>query len=348
MRNFAITKPSEQIREALQSKVDNLTKPKGSLGTLEELAIQIGVIQQSLTPELHNPTHIVFAADHGVVEENVSVSPKEVTRQMVFNFLEGGAGVNFLARQHNFKLMVVDAGVDYDFTTHEKYGEIIDKKIRRSTRNYLYEAAMTPDEADQAIEGGAEVVDGCYEDGCNVICFGEMGITNTSSSSLWMSYLAGIELAKCVGAGSDASGGITNHKYDVLRRSTERYNGDGSPEDIMRYFGGYEMVMTVGAMLRSAERGMIILIDGFIMSACALMASHLNENFLDYCIFGHVGDETGHKMLLDSMNARPILNLGLRLGEGTGALCAYPIVESSVRMIREMSSFEKVSVTKYF
>ncbi|MFI3288685.1 MAG: nicotinate-nucleotide--dimethylbenzimidazole phosphoribosyltransferase [Rikenellaceae bacterium] len=348
MRDFNIIKPDEAIRKELQSKVDNLTKPKGSLGVLEELAIQIGVIQQSLTPELKLPTHIVFAADHGIVEENVSVSPKEVTQQMVFNFLEGGAGVNFLARQHNFKLKIVDSGVDYDFTQHEQYNRIIDRKIRRSTRNYLYEAAMSSTECDRSIECGAEVVDSSFQEGCNVICFGEMGITNTSSSSLWMSLLTGIDLKECVGAGSDASGEITNHKYNILKRALENYTLGSSPYEIMRYFGGYEMVMTVGAMLRAAELGMTVLIDGFIMSACALMASHLNENFIDYCVFGHVGDETGHKMLLGAMDARPILHLGFRLGEGTGALCAYPIIESSVRMICEMSSFEKVSVTKYF
>lgn len=348
MREFAIAKPDEAIRQTLESKVDNLTKPKGSLGVLEELAIQIGVIQQTLSPELKSPTHVVFAADHGIVEEGVSVSPKEVTQQMVFNFLKGGAGVNFLARQHGFKLKVVDSGVDYDFSNHPQYNEIIDLKIARGTRNYLHEAAMSAEECDRAIECGAQVVDDCHHDGCNIICFGEMGITNTSSSALWMSALLGVDLKLCVGAGSDSTGDITNHKYEVLKRSWEGYKGDGSPYDTMRYFGGYEMVMTVGAMLRAAELGMIILIDGFIMSACALMASQLNENFINYAIFGHVGDETGHKMLLDAMGARPILHLGFRLGEGTGALCAYPIVESSVLMIREMSSFEKVAVTKYF
>ncbi len=348
MRTFNIAKPNEEIRPLLQQKVDNLTKPKGSLGVLEELAIQIGVIQQTLTPELKKQTHVVFAADHGIVNEGVSVSPKEVTRQMVFNFLGGGAGVNFLARQHNFRLEVVDSGVDHDFTTFEQYDRIIDRKIRRGTRNYLHEAAMTHEECDRSIDAGAEVVDEVFESGCNVIGFGEMGITNTSSSAIWMSSLMGLDLKECVGAGSDYSGEITNHKYRVLKQAVEGYVGDSSPYDIMRYFGGYEMVMTVGAMLRAAERGMIILIDGFIMSACALMSSRLCDNFLDYCIFGHVGDETGHKMLLEAMGARPILHLGFRLGEGTGALCAYPILESAVRMIGEMSSFERVSVTKYF
>ncbi|MFI3278694.1 MAG: nicotinate-nucleotide--dimethylbenzimidazole phosphoribosyltransferase [Rikenellaceae bacterium] len=346
MRPFNIIKPDQRIRADLQSKVDNLTKPKGSLGMLEYLAIHLGVIQQSLTPELKNPHHVVFAADHGVVEENISASPKEVTRQMVYNFQAGGAGVNFLARQHNFKLKLVDSGVDFDFSQSE--GELIDMKIRRGTRNYLHEAAMTPQECDLAIECGAKMTDLCVGEGCNIISFGEMGITNTSSSSLWMSLLSNIPLEECVGAGSDASGNIVTHKYSVLKRSVDNYRGDGSPEDVMRYFGGYEMVMTVGAMLRAAEVGITIIIDGFIMSACALMASKLNDNFLNYVIFGHVGDEGGHQMLLEQMEARPILHLGFRLGEGTGAICAYPIIDSAVRMIREMSTFEKVQVTKYF
>lgn len=346
MRKFNIAKPNETIIAELQDKIDNLTKPKGSLGRLEELALQIGTIQQSLSPQLSSPHHIVFAADHGIVEQGVSVSPKEVTRQMVNNFLEGGAGINFLARQHNFTLKIVDAGVDYDLS--DKYPEVIDMKIRRSTRSYLHEAAMSQSECDKSIECGAQSVDMCAEAGCNIISFGEMGITNTSSSAIWMSILCNIPLVDCVGAGSDDSGNIISHKYSILKKSVDNYTGDGSVEDIMRYFGGYEMVMSVGAMLRAAERGMVVIIDGFIMTACALVASLLYPSFLDYAIFGHCGDEVGHKLLLDQMDAKPILHLGLRLGEGTGAICAYPIIQSSVRMICEMGSFKSVEVTKYF
>lgn len=346
MKIFNIIAPDIAIVDALQDKIDNLTKPKGSLGRLEELALQIGVIQQSLTPKLIAPHHVVFAADHGVVEEGVSASPKQVTREMVYNFLAGGAGVNFLARQHGFELKIVDAGVDYDL--RDSYPEVIDMKIRRSTRNYRYEAAMSVEECDRAIECGAKATDMCADEGCNIISFGEMGITNTSSSSLWMSLLCDIPLRECVGAGSDNTGSIIAHKYEVLNAAVESYRGDGSVEDVMRYFGGYEMVMSVGGMLRAAERGMVVLIDGFIMTACAMVASKLYPSFMDYAIFGHCGDEVGHKLLLDTIGARPILNLGLRLGEGTGAICAYPIVESAVRMICEMNSFKSIEVTKYF
>ncbi|MFI3303658.1 MAG: nicotinate-nucleotide--dimethylbenzimidazole phosphoribosyltransferase [Rikenellaceae bacterium] len=346
MKEFNIKTPDKRIQAELQDKIDNLTKPKGSLGRLEELALQIGTIQQSLTPQLSSPHHIVFAADHGIVDEGVSVSPKQVTREMVYNFLAGGAGINFLARQHNFNLKIVDAGVDYDLSA--TYPEVIDMKIRRSTRNYLYEAAMSREECDRAIECGAKSTDMCADEGCNIISFGEMGITNTSSSAIWMSLLCDISLSDCVGAGSDNSGNIISHKYSVLKAAVDNYKGDKSPEDVMRYFGGYEMVMSVGAMLRAAERGMTIIIDGFIMTACALLASRLDPSFLEYAIFGHCGDEVGHKLLLDQMEAKPILNLGLRLGEGTGAICAYPIIESAVRMICEMNSFKSIEVTKYF
>jgi len=345
MLQFNIEKPKDEIRSFLQEKIDNLTKPKGSLGMLEELALQIGWIQQTLQPELKNPCHIVFAGDHGIAAEGVSPSPQEVTYQMIANFWAGGAGVNFLARQHRFDLKIVDSGVNFDFKPDDP---IIDKKIRKSTRNYLHEAAMTKEEMELSIERGAACVQDCFNEGCNVIGFGEMGITNTSSSALWMTYLTGISLDKCIGAGCDHTGNIINHKYKVLKQSMDNYKGDGSVEDIMRYFGGYEMVMTVGAMLKAAELKMIILIDGFIMTNCLLVASKLNPEILNYCIFGHQGDEAGHKLLLEYIQAKPILNLGLRLGEGTGALCAYPIIDSSVRMINEMNSFKKIQVTKYF
>lgn len=345
MLDFNIEKPDDEICILLQEKIDNLTKPKGSLGVLEELAMQIGWIQQSLEPKLTNPCHIVFAGDHGIAAEGVSPSPQEVTHQMIVNFWDGGAGINFLARQHGFTLKIVDAGVNFDFKPDDP---IINKKIAKSTRNYLNEAAMTKEEMLLAIERGAECAQACFNKGCNIISYGEMGITNTSSSALWMTYMTDIPLERCIGAGCDHTGNIIGHKYKVLKQSMNNYKGDSTILDIMRYFGGYEMVMTVGAILKAAELKMVILIDGFIMTNCLLAASKINPKVLNYCIFGHKGDEAGHALLLDYLNAKPILNLGLRLGEGTGALCAYPIVESSVRMINEMNSFKKIEVTKYF
>lgn len=345
MKTFHIEKPDENLRPSIIDKINNLTKPKGSLGRLEEIALQIALIQQTLTPALHKPQNIIFAADHGIVEEGVSLSPKEVTWQQLSNFLHGGAGVNFLCRQHGFELKIVDAGVDYDLP-YEK--GIIDMKVRRSTRNYLYEAAMTQEEMELCIERGAEVVRRCHEEGSNVLSFGEMGIGNTSSSSLWMIYFTGIPLEQCVGAGSGLNQQGIRHKYEVLKRSMENYNGDGSATDIIRYFGGLEMVMAVGAMLQAAELKMLILVDGFIMTNCMLAAMQLCPAVKDYAIFGHCGDESGHKLILEYMQAKPLINLGLRLGEGTGAICAYPLVDSAVRMINEMDNFAHASITKYF
>jgi len=184
MRKFTVQEPDQSIRPALQKKIDSLTKPLGSLGRLEKLAVQVGLIQQTLSPELKVPYNIVFAGDHGIAEEGVSLSPKEVTAQMILNFLRGGAGISFLCRQHGFRLKVVDAGVDADLPEAE---DLISMKIRKGTRNYLDGPAMTTEEMERAIECGAQIVDKCREEGCNVISFGEMGIANTSASSLWMS-----------------------------------------------------------------------------------------------------------------------------------------------------------------
>ena len=345
MKTFHISRPNEAIRPALIDKINNLTKPKGSLGTLESLALQIGLIQQTLTPTLQHPQNIIFAADHGIVEEGVSLSPKEITWQQISNVLHGGAGVNFLCRQHGFTLKIVDAGVDYDLP-YEK--GIINMKVRKGTRSYLHEAAMTEEEMELCLERGAEVVRRCHEEGSNILSFGEMGIGNTSSSSMWMTCFTDIPLKECVGAGSGLDNAGIRHKYEILKQALDNYRGDGSPRDIIRHFGGLEMVMAIGAMLQAAELKMIILVDGFIMTNCILAAGKLHPEVLDYAIFGHCGDESGHKLLLEKLNANPLLHLGLRLGEGTGAICAYPIVVSAVRMINEMDNFAHAAITKYF
>src|SRR5665647_833170 len=252
---FNIKKPNQVIAQELIDKIDNLTKPKGSLGRLEEMALQIGIIQQTLSPALTNPYHIVFGGDHGIVAEGVSYSPAEVTPQMVFNFMEGGAGINFLARQHNISMKVVDAGINYDFNGLDR---LVDMKVRKGTRNFMHEAAMTPQEFNLCVERGAKVVEDCFNEGCNIISFGEMGIGNTSPSSMWMSCLTGIPLEKCVGAGSGFDSEGVKHKYTILQKALDNYKGDNSLMDILSYFGGLEMAMAVGAMLRAAELNMVI------------------------------------------------------------------------------------------
>ncbi len=341
----------------LQEKIDNLNKPRGSLGRLESLALQIGLIQHTLTPKLCHPCHILFGGDHGIEREGVSVSPREVTWQQMINFGRGGGGVNMFCRQHGFKLYVVDVGVDYDFD-HDKYPHIIDRKIAHGTRNFLYEPAMTQEEYERALAVGAEMVDKCHAEGSNVISFGEMGIANTSPSSIWMHLFLGIPLDKCVGAGAGLNDEGIKHKYEVLFSSLLKFRTSLEEHDSslftlhssfpIFYFGGYEMVAAIGGMLRAAEHRMIVLVDGFIMTACMLAASRIDKNVMDYAVFGHCGDESGHKMMLDGMGAQPLLSLGLRLGEGTGAICAYPILQSAVNMINEMDNFQHAEITKYF
>lgn len=207
---------------------------------------------------------------------------------------------------------------------------------------------MTHQEMELALQYGADIVTDCHDEGCNVISLGEMGIGNTAASSMWMTCLTGIPLIDCVGAGSGLDNVGVKHKYNVLKAALGNYKGDNSVLDIISYFGGYEMAMAVGGMLRAAELKMVILIDGFIMTNCILAASHLYPEVLTYCIFGHCGDEVGHQRVLNALQVKPLLSLGLRLGEGSGSVCAYPIVESAVRMINEMHSFQQAAVTKYF
>lgn len=344
--DFNITPIADNaLKAALADKIDNLTKPRGSLGRLETLAIQLGLIQQTLSPALHRPVNILFAADHGIIAEGVSVSPKEVTWQQLGHFARGGAGINFLCRQHGFGLTLVDAGVDYDIPPGHG---IIDMKMGRGTANFLHGPAMSREEWDECLRRGAAVVDMEADQGTDIVSFGEMGSGNTSPSSLWMHLLTGIPLARCIGAGAGLDSAGIGHKLSVLTRALEGYRGDGSVIDRLRWFGGYEMAMATGGMLRAASRRMTVIVDGFIMTACMAAAAAIEPAVLDYAIFGHCGDESGHRMMLDALGAEPLLHLSLRLGEGSGAVCAYPIIESAVRMINDMDSFADTDVTKYF
>ena len=349
MRSFKIEAPDNSLRPAIQAKIDNLNKPKGSLGRLEELAMQVCLIQQTLSPSLEHPCHLLLGGDHGIEREGVSVSPREVTWQQMINFTRGGGGVNMFCRQHGFKLRIVDVGVDYDLSS---VPGIIDRKIARGTKNFLYEPAMTEEEFDKAIEIGAALVDDCIEEGCKVLSIGEMGIANTSPSSIWMHLFGGIPLKDCIGAGAGLDNDGIRHKYEILSKALSRHQSSLSPLTShlspLRIFGGFEMIAAIGTMLRAAELHLIILVDGFIMTACALAAIRLYPAAQDYMIFTHCGDESGHRMMLDIVDARPLLHLGLRLGEGTGALCAFPIVDSAVRMINEMNNFDNAKITKYF
>lgn len=351
MRTFQIETPDQQMRASVRDKIDNLNKPKGSLGMLEELAMQVCLVQQTLSPTLSHPCHLLLGADHGIEREGVSVSPRDVTWQQMINFSRGGGGVNMFCRQHGFHLRIVDVGVDHDLT---QVPGIINRKIAPGTRNFLYEPAMSEAQFHQALSVGADLVDDCQSDGCNILSIGEMGIGNTSPSSIWMSLFCHIPLSECIGAGAGLNDSGIRHKHEVLQQALHHWNLHTppstlhTPQNTIQYFGGFEMVAAIGAMLRAAELHLIVLIDGFIMTACALAATQLYPDARHYMIFTHCGDESGHRRMLDSLHAHPLLSLGLRLGEGTGALCAYPLVDSAVRMINEMNNFQNAHITKYF
>jgi nicotinate-nucleotide--dimethylbenzimidazole phosphoribosyltransferase len=328
------------LEEQLKHKIDFKTKPLGALGLLEDLALQIGQIQNTLTPELKNPTLLVFAADHGLTAEGISPFPKEVTWQMVMNFVAGGAAINVFCRQNGINLKVVDAGVDFDFPEGIP---VINAKIARGTRNMRHEPAMTAMECAAAIQKGRELVKLEVAGGCNIIGFGEMGIGNTSASSLLMHRFLDIPIEECTGSGTGMRGEQLTHKMQILKEVSEKYDPK-TPEETLAAFGGLEIGMMVGAMLEARDQQMILLIDGFIATAAALTAIRINPEVRENCVFCHSSDEQGHKLMLQHLNARPMLQLNLRLGEGTGAALAFPLVQAAVNFLNEMASFEDAGV----
>jgi nicotinate-nucleotide--dimethylbenzimidazole phosphoribosyltransferase len=343
MAIFNITPVNKDIAAALQHKIDNKTKPLGSLGQLEKVALQIGAIQQTLSPVLKHPAIVVFAGDHGIAREGVSPFPQEVTYQMVFNFLQGGAGINVFARQNGIQIKVVDAGVNFDFNQHP---ELIHAKVGMGTKSYLHEPAMTRAECEETIDKGAAIVKEIQQSGCNVIGFGEMGISNTSSAAIIMSLLCDIPLEQCIGRGTGLDDEGLIRKRVILAEAMVRHNSiEKTPLNILSTFGGFEIAMMCGAMLQAASDGMIILVDGFITSAALLIASKINAHVLDYCIFTHQSNEQGHYLMLAHLKAVPLLSLGMRLGEGTGAAVAYPVIQAAVNFLNEMASFESAGVS---
>ena len=343
--DFNIQPVDQQIATALQAKIDQKTKPLGALGQLEKLAKTVGLIQQSLTPILSNPQMLVFAGDHGAAKAGVSAFPQDVTWQMVENFLAGGAAINVFARQNGLALRVVDAGVAHDFGGPRE--GLIDLKVALGTANYIEQPAMSAEQCQQAIEQGAGVILGLAAAGCNVVGFGEMGIGNTASASLITHCLTGVSLADCVGRGTGLDDSGLNRKRALLETALNRYRqagGGDAPLHVLAEFGGFEIATMVGAMLAAAEAKMVLLIDGFIVSSAALVAARLQPAVLDYCVFCTRSAEPGAQAQLAAMNAEPLLDLGLRLGEGTGAALAYPLLQAAVNFLNEMASFASAGV----
>lgn len=341
--NFAISAPSRAIETALRDKIDNKTKPFGALGRLEALALQIGLIQQTLSPQLARPQILLFAADHGAVTEGISAFPQEVTWQMVHNFLSGGAAINVLARQAGIGVQVIDAGVNHEFPSESGARNC---KIAPGTANYVREPAMSTAQCAQAIRMGAQLVRECAAQGTNVIGFGEMGIGNTASASLLLHRLGGVTLTECVGRGTGVDDAGLARKQAILARAAARCPGALAPLDALSEYGGFEIAMMVGGFLAAAEARMVTLVDGFIAGGALLVASRLYPAVLEYCVFAHLSAEAGHRRMMEVFGAEPLLALGMRLGEGTGAAVCYPIVQSAVTFLNQMASFAEAGVSE--
>jgi len=343
--DFKITAPDRAIENSLKNKVDRKTKPLGALGLLERTAIKIGLIQQRLDPEFSQPHLLVFAGDHGAAKAGVSAYPQDVTWQMVENFLAGGAAINVFARQNDLHLAIIDAGVAHDFG---KRAGLINAKIAAGTANFIEEPAMTAEQCAQAIGRGAEISRNLSANGCNVVGFGEMGIGNTAAASLITHCLTGLPLAECIGRGTGLDDAGLARKQALLETALNRYRaagGSNEPLAVLAEFGGFEIVMMVGAMLGAAEAKMTLLIDGFIVGSAALTATRLAPALAEYSVFCHRSAEAGHAAQLAALGAEPLLDLGLRLGEGTGAALAYPLVLASVNFLNGMASFESAGVS---
>jgi len=328
----------------IQAKIDLKTKPVGALGALEKLAFQIASVQDTLSPQLMNPHIIVFAASHGIASEGVSAYPSEVTPQMVLNFIGGGAAINVFTRQHGINLLLVDAGVEYDFGKNEK---LIDAKVNFGTKSFARQPAMSDAECRQCLEKGAELVREVRESGCNVIGFGEMGIGNTSSASVIMSRLLNIPISECVGKGTGLDDAQLARKIAVLTSASEHHRGiSDAPESVLATFGGFEIAMMCGAMLEAAQLGMLVLVDGFIASVSYLVAFKMDSSIRRNAVFCHQSNEKGHRLLLQSLEGEALLKLDMRLGEGTGCALAYPLLQSAIAFLNEMASFESAGVSQ--
>ena len=338
------------LRQRLQQVIDNKTKPPGALGRLEEIALQTGLIQGTLHPQLNRPSIVVFAGDHGIASTGlVNPYPQAVTAQMVLNFITGGAAINVFCRLHHIGLCVVDAGVNFDFDAALFPGKLVSQKIGYGTRNYQDVPAMTPADAERAVEGGKQVVTDLYASGCNCVGFGEMGIGNTSSAALIMSYVTGIPVEECIGRGTGTSDAQLATKKEVLRGVFRRHlpaiAAAPGAMTILSHVGGFEIAMMTGAYLRAAELRMVVLVDGFISTSALLLARLIKSDVQDFCFFSHYSGESGHARMLHYLDAEPLLDLGMRLGEGSGAAMAFPLLQSSVHFLREMASFESAGVS---
>jgi nicotinate-nucleotide--dimethylbenzimidazole phosphoribosyltransferase len=345
----AIESPSELWLRRAHAHLDVLTKPLGSLGILEDIAAQMVSIRQEEFAEPLRKSVYVFAADHGITAEGVSAYPREVTRQMVLNFLTRGAAINVLAKLHGVEMNIVDVGVDADF---DAVDGLLNYKVRKGTRNMLREAAMSDAELAQAIEIGLTLAADAKSQGKNLLAVGEMGIGNTTAASAITSVLTSKPVALVTGKGTGLDASAQAHKRQIIEAVIEKHFGilrSGSkpdPLEILRCVGGLEIAAITGLVLGAARGGISLVIDGFISTAGAALAFAIQPQVRGYLFAGHQSEEPGHRVLLEYLRLRPILSLHMRLGEGTGAVLAMPIIESAMHLYNEMATFASAGVSE--
>jgi nicotinate-nucleotide--dimethylbenzimidazole phosphoribosyltransferase len=340
--NFPIRAFDTALKTKTIAAIDIKTKPPGSLGRIEELALKMSLAQNTANPTADPARLFIFAGDHGLTAEGVSAWPSEVTTQMVLNFLSGGAAANVFARTNNVNITVVDAGVIGDLPDHK---DLARANIRKGTRNAMLEDALTEDEVAKALAYGANLAKEAATNGAKVILLGEMGIGNTSSATLLAHKLEGIAIETLTGPGAGLDADGVNRKAEILRKVAARRSEGLTPEQALAAFGGLEIACMVGALIGAASAGAIVLVDGFIASAAALCALRARPEATDFTIFSHRSKEPGHRAMMDAIGIEPLIDLDLRLGEGTGALLAFPLLRNACAMLNEMATFESAGVS---
>ncbi len=343
-RSLKIRGIDKKFLDIAWGRLNNLTKPRGSLGMLEKIAARLVAIYEDPFPVIKKKVSFVFAADHGITEEGVSAFPKEVTAQMVFNFLRGGAGINVLARHANSEVVVVDVGVDYNFGVLEG---LVMQKVVYGTKNFAKEPAMSREEAEKCLLVGYNLAREYLDKGYNLVGIGDMGIGNTTASSAITSAITGVEVEKVVGPGTGIDGERLKRKIKVIQKAIELHQPNPEdPLDVLAKVGGAEIGACAGVILACAEKRVPVLLDGFITTAGALLAYKINPLTREFMFASHQSEEPGHQIQLSYLQLKPILNLGLRLGEGTGAALAMTVLEASLKIYREMATFEEASVSR--
>ncbi|HWV15579.1 MAG TPA: nicotinate-nucleotide--dimethylbenzimidazole phosphoribosyltransferase [Cellvibrio sp.] len=345
MHHFQVKPLKQDSLAELQRNIDQKTKPLGALGQLEALALQIALIQQAEKLLIEKPLMLVFAGDHGIAEEGVSIAPSAVTRQMVQNFLAGGAAINCFCRANHLPLKVIDAGIQTEITPTPD--NLIVQRIAAGTQNFSRQAAMTRAQAEQAILLGADLARREIAAGSNLLAFGEMGIGNSSSAAAILAALSRAPVETCVGLGTGINREQLEKKIALVKRGLARLDKEAAddPIAILAEVGGFEIAQICGAMLATAEAGKIIVVDGFIVTAAALLSASIQPHARAYMIFAHQSEEAGHQLMLQMLKAKPLLHLGLRLGEGTGAALALPIIKAAVSFYNDMATFASAGVT---